>query len=95
MLFETKVAGIPCQCGVHHYLPGTPASTWGRDEDADEGTDEEFEFHILDMNGKRALWLESKLTDADRDRLLEEYHVTLLEAKHMIDYFDGVLPIFH
>jgi len=86
MIFDTKVAGIPCQCEVTHYLPGTPASTWGRMEDAEEALDEEFEFKILDMNDQHAPWLEAKLTPADNERLLEEFHVTRLEEKHCIEY---------
>ena len=92
MLFETQVAGIPCQCGVTHYLPGSNGSTWGRMEDAEEPLNEEFEFQLLDMNNKRALWLEEKVTDEIWSRLLDEYLATVTEVKHC---FEGRLVTWH
>jgi hypothetical protein len=82
MIFDTKVAGIPCQCSVTHYLPGTPEYINGLPENCYPAEPEEFEFDILDRRGKPALWLEKKLTPADHERLLEEFHVTNLEDKH-------------
>ena len=65
--FETKVAGIPCQCQVTSTTPYIPATFW---EPAEGG---DFEFNILDRKGYRAKWLEAKLTSADYDRLYNEY----------------------
>lgn len=82
--FDTKVAGIPCICRVDHYRPAVPDRLTGRWEDAEQGSDEEFEFSILDRRGRPAAWLERKLTDKDRERLAEEWEATVLEYKHQL-----------
>jgi hypothetical protein len=82
MKFNTKVAGIPCYCSVLYYRPGKPAYTEGPPENATEAEPEEFEFAILDGHSRIATWLEKKLTPADHERLLEEFHITNLEDKH-------------
>lgn len=82
MKFTTKVAGIPCWCEVTHYRPEVPPKLSGAFEDADPGEGQEFEFKILDRKGRHAPWLEKKLTDADIERLAEEYEATVLEDKY-------------
>ena len=82
MIFDTKVAGIPCQCKVTHYLSGKPAYIEGPPENAEEAEPEEFEYVILDRRGRPAPWLQRKVTPADDERLLEEFHTTVLEDKH-------------
>lgn len=86
--FDTKVAGIPCICEVTAYRPAVPDRISGRWEDAEQGSDSEFEFNILDRRGRRAPWLERKLTDKDHERLEEEWEATVLEHKHMINERD-------
>lgn len=56
--FETRVAGIPCQCQV------ITDDTEKRDN---------FEFYILDRKGYYALWLERKLNPVMVDELFEEF----------------------
>ena len=82
MIFDTKVAGIPCQCQVLYYQAGKPAYIEGPPENATEAEPEEFEYEILDRKGRPAMWLQKKITPADDERLLEEFHVTVLEEKH-------------
>lgn len=82
MKFDTRVAGIPCQCEVTHYLAGVPARVTGPWEDCYPAEAEEFEYRILTMRGKVAPWLQKKITPADDERLREEYLTTLLEHKH-------------
>ena len=77
--FTTKVAGIPCICEVTAHYRGKPATRF------DEGDDVEFECIILDSKGRRAAWLEKKLTDDDYSRLADEWEATILEHKHMIN----------
>jgi hypothetical protein len=43
--------------------------------DADPPEGGEFDFEILDSKGRHAPWLEKKLTDADEERLYEEFTV--------------------
>ena len=85
-IFNTKVAGIPCRCKVLHHTKAIPSQTSGRFEDAEEGSPSEFEFRLLNANkGDTPIkWLEKKVTDDDRERLEDEYKVTLLEEKYDI-----------
>lgn len=74
MTFDTRVSGIPCQCRVIRYDAGLPMriTGWGFG-DADPPEPPEFDFEILDRRGRRAEWLERKLTEDDEERLLDEY----------------------
>jgi len=76
-IFDTRVAGIPCQCMVTTYWPPQPmritGSGWG---DADPPEPEVFEFRLMDRRGYPARWLEDKLTYDDESRLLTEYKET-------------------
>ena len=73
MIFDTRVAGIPCQCQVLAYSPPRPMCITGSGfGDALPPEEEVFEFQLLDTQGKYAPWLERKLTQGDRDRLLIE-----------------------
>ena len=74
MVFDTTVAGIPCQCLVTSYHPAVPMQITGSGfGDAEPPEAEEFEFRIMDRKGYPARWLESKLTSNDHNRLLKEY----------------------
>lgn len=72
-MFDSRVSGIPCQIKVTHYQKEIAARTWGRSDDWHPGEPEEFEFEVYDRRGRRAEWLERKLTEADSDRILEEF----------------------
>ena len=85
LIFKTKVNHIPCYCRVDHYAPFVPDKLSGAFEDSELGSDEEFEFTILDHRYIIAPWLQKQLMDADYERLLEEFHVTQLEHKHCIE----------
>lgn len=78
MIFDTKFHGIPCQCEVTYSSPIVPAITDGPPDNWAPAEGGDFEFNILDRKGRRALWLERKLTKADPARLEEE---ASLEAK--------------
>jgi len=80
--FTTRISGIPCICKVTSYSRAIPAILSGPWEDSDPGSPSEIEFEILTTKGKRALWLERKVTEDDEDRLKEEWEVTLLEEKY-------------
>lgn len=84
MIFATKVNGIPCFCRVDHYLAGRPDKFMhGAMEDAEEGYDEEFEFTMLDHRHVIAPWIRKQMNDNDFERMLEEFHTTVLEEKHL------------
>ena len=84
MLFDTKVAGIPCLCKVTHHNKvkpwrGSPQSCPSSD---DYYGYEDFEFEIKDRKGYSAAWLEKKLKPEDKDRLLEEFHLELTGERY-------------
>jgi hypothetical protein len=85
MIFATKINDIPCHCRVDHYSAGRPNRFMFTDPgEAEEGFDEEFNFTILDHRYIIAPWLTKQLRIDDYDRLLEEFHTTLLELKHCV-----------
>ena len=66
MIIHTQIAGIPCQISIITLTKRIPA-TWGGPEDGGD-----FEFVVLDRNGRRAKWLERKLTKCDEERIFME-----------------------
>lgn len=87
MIFDTKIAGIPCQCRVSHYTPAVPMRVYGPgmgDADAPESAD--FEYEILDRKGYPAPWLEKKITSRIEDDLFEEIHLACMADRHGYDY---------
>lgn len=67
---EVSVQGIPCQALVTHYL-NQPALGPSADSDWDCYGYTEVEFDLYDRKGYRALWLERKATDKDRELIVE------------------------
>ena len=67
MIFESRVHGIPCKINVTYVTPVMPATH----DDPECGGD--FEFEVLTMKGKRALWLEKYLTEEDNERIFTEW----------------------
>jgi len=74
MVFETTVAGIPCQCLVYEYQEELPMRITGTGYgDADPPEPAVFTFRLLDRRGYPAPWLERKLSMNDHERLKQEY----------------------
>lgn len=83
--FTTKVSGIPCICEVTHFIRARPGRYSGPPEDCYPDEPSEFEFNILDTKGRRAEWLENKLTQDDIERLEDEWEVSILETIYCYD----------
>jgi hypothetical protein len=79
-IFNTTACGIPCQVEVTSYRPGTPDGRW------EPGDPTEIEWQLLDRRGRRAPWLERKLTQAQNDDL-EQEAITFMEG--VVDVDDG------
>lgn len=78
MIFQTRIAGIPCQIEVTHYTPALPMRLYGAGfGDAHPPEPEEFEFVVLDRSGRPADWLAAKLRPADEARIFNEFQPTL------------------
>ena len=74
MIFETKIQGIPCKCQVLWITKGMSAVLYGSGAgDIHPPELPEFEFRVLDRKGYKAPWLERKMTEADNERLQEEF----------------------
>ena len=67
---NTRIAGIPCQIQVNSFnrVPGS----YQADNDLDYYGYVECAWSVLDRNGRKAAWLERKLTEADRMRIDKE-----------------------
>ncbi len=68
--FEWRIAGIPCLVAVTYYHSGSPASREGMLAGPEEPPDADWV--LLDTKGRRAEWLERKLTKDDKDEVLTE-----------------------
>lgn len=83
MIFDTKVAGIPCKCEVTLFSPFKPMQVYGSGMgDCDPPEPGEFAFKILDRSGYPANWLEKKLTKQDEGRLEEEFQLEQLGERY-------------
>ena len=83
MEFETRVSGIPCICRVVDWTPYREMRVYGPGMgDCDPPEPEEFEYEILDSRGRKASWLEKKLTKDDKPRLLEEFHIERMGERY-------------
>ena len=60
---ETAVAGIPCIIAVTDYEPYVPAFISGPPEDCYPSEGGYGDYVLLDRRGRRAEWLERKITD--------------------------------
>jgi phosphoenolpyruvate synthase/pyruvate phosphate dikinase len=68
---ESRVAGIPCLIGVESYRRVKPDyGSWESDWDYLGYT--ESDWQILDRKGRPAAWLERKLTEKEKQRILDE-----------------------
>ena len=82
MMWATTLNDIPCFIRVDNFVKGYPPVLHGAMEDADPGAADELDYTILDSRKIIAPWLKKQITDADDARFMEEFYVTLLEAKH-------------
>lgn len=87
MIFDTRIAGIPCQCKVFAIYPAKPIYVhdkgWGYTEPPEPAS---FDYQILDRKGYPAPWLEKKLNDQTRYDLEEEIHMACMANKYGYEY---------
>ncbi len=74
LVFDTRIAGIPCQIGVtyFHYQPPWRGSAHTCDSDMDYYGYHELEYDVLDRRGRPAAWLEKKMDDEIRSEIDQE-----------------------
>jgi hypothetical protein len=68
---ETRVAGIPAIIGVSDYKYYRPDRSYRSPSSEDFYGGYVFEYDILDKRGRKAEWLERKLTNNCRDEIDE------------------------
>lgn len=77
---KTRIAGIPCKIGVTYFykVQGSPYA----DNDWDYKGYTDSDWVVLDRKGRKAPWLEAKVTKQDADT------INKLIDKHMEDDHD-------
>lgn len=68
-MISTRIAGIPCQIEVTHYIPHQPGRTYGPPEHCYPDEPAEISFDVYDKRGYPATWLERKMTERDVERI--------------------------
>jgi len=73
-IFNSYVAGIPCQIEVNEY---TVIPSWKGNIESCPSADDwyggiECDFTVLDRRGYAAEWLERKMSEEDKDRIESE-----------------------
>jgi len=69
---ESRVAGIPCLIGVIDWEAYVPAYTSGPTDRCYPSEGGCGSWEVLDRRGRKAAWLERKLTDKDTSRIEQE-----------------------
>jgi hypothetical protein len=82
---ETRVAGIPCIIGVTHFesVKGS-GNKWTAASDWDYYGYTECEYEVLDRRGRKAAWLERKITSEINSEIERE----IAESMTADDYYD-------
>lgn len=80
MIISARIQGIPCQARATYYCKEESPILTGPMDWADPGSPAEIEFQVLDTRGKKAEWLERKMTDEDR-RAIEEKIISEFDAR--------------
>lgn len=62
-VFDSRVAGIPCQIGVVNYEKHAPMSVYKAHSDLEFYGYSEANYVVLDRRGRPAPWLQRKLDD--------------------------------
>lgn len=69
---ESRVAGIPCIIGVTYFDSVEGSYSYHAASDWDYHGYTECEFEVCDRRGRKAPWLERKLSDEDTSRIERE-----------------------
>lgn len=81
---ESRVAGIPCLIGVIDWEAYVPAYTSGPPDRCYPSEGGCGSWEVLDRRGRKAAWLERKLTSADERRIEQE----VFDAMESRDEYD-------
>lgn len=69
---ESRVAGIPCIIGVTYFESVRGSYDYNAASDMDYRGYTDCEWEVLDRRGRKAAWLERKLTDEDVSEIESE-----------------------
>ncbi len=71
-IIDARIAGIPAKVGVTHVYRQSGSFLQNEVSDLDYHGYLQFDYEVLDMQGKRAVWLERKLTDVMRTQIEQQ-----------------------
>jgi len=80
MIIDIHIQGIPCRARVTYYRKEDSPVLTGPMDHADPGSPIEIEFDVMNMRGARAVWLERKMTVADR-AVIEQQIIAAFEQE--------------
>ena len=83
---ETRVAGIPCIVGVTYFESVRGSYSYHAASDMDYHGYTECEFEVLDSRGRKAAWLERKITAAIQSDIEAEIAEALASTNDDYDY---------
>lgn len=83
---ESRVAGIPCLIGVTDWEAYVPAQVSGPPERCYPAEGGCGSWVVLDRRGRKAPWLERKMTSEDERRIDEEIFEAMENSRD--DYWD-------
>lgn len=65
-VIDTRIAGIPCKVRLEYHPP--LSGSFDQPEEGEHFTIEE----VMDSRGRRAAWLDAKMTPEDEQRICEQ-----------------------
>lgn len=82
IVWASTINEIPCFIRVDSFTRGRASFIGRTPEESEEGYEDEIEFTVQDYRHINAPWIERQMTARDVDRIIDEFHMTLLEIKH-------------
>lgn len=82
---EARIAGIPCKIGVTHFMAQKGSFNYHAASDMDYHGYTEIEYDVLDRRGRKAAWLERKITEDD-ELNIESSIIKYFEEEAEYDY---------
>lgn len=88
--FETIVKDTPCTCVVTHYERGLPVLIRTDPNDSYPEEDYEFDFYLLNKEGRELVYLQESMSLHDINRLEEEWrhHQELEYEEYTQDFYN-------
>lgn len=73
ILFEARLAGIPCKIKISNLHRVEGSYKYNSDSDWDYYGYTDYDYEVLDRNGRLALWLARKVSVLDIESVIDDY----------------------